>query len=652
MPMSAAAIAGRIVHAVAGHRDDVALALQHLDQPDLVLRSHPRDHADPVDGGVRFRVAHRRELGARHRAALDAEFSGDRGGRDRVVSGDHPHPDARTVRLGDRGHRLGPRRVDLADQRRQLEVLHQRHQVAGRVEGRRIELPLREREHATALTGDALVLGQHFRARLLGERIAALRGHPHRRRKAQEHIRSTLHVRADHRRVAGPGHPMEGRHELVVGVERNGCDARVRLSELPHIHPALLREHVERALGRIADDLAVPDVGVVAQRAREHHVVQIAFGVSVGELHLAVETVALAGDRVVVLHGRDLAHGHLVERQRSGLVGVDRRRRPERLDRGQHLHDGVLLRHVDRPDRQDGRDDGRERIRNRAHGERHADPEQHLERLALHEAHHDDGDEREQRRDDDEDREAVDLFGERGLLHFLLGQQAGDVADLRPHPRGRDEDLAVTAGHIRVHERHVEAVADPDVRAVDGHRILLDGDALAGQRSFLDLQGRGEDDPPVGGDPVARVDDHDVARHDLIGDELDDLSAATHLRRRLHHLAQRRRGRLGLALLVVAEPRVEQGQQEEADGGLVLVDDQADAGRDDEHDLHVVAVVLEEPSPGRLGLRGRERVRPVLLEPLRGLGRAQTLRRVHLQPGRDLLGAERVPRGRRCGLLR
>ena len=53
--------------------------------------------------------------------------------------------------------------------------------------------------------------------------------------------------------------------------------------------------------------------------------------------------VAAAGDRVAPAGDRQLDGGHLVQRQRAGLVGVDRRRRAERLGRAQPLHDRVRL---------------------------------------------------------------------------------------------------------------------------------------------------------------------------------------------------------------------------------------------------------------------------------------------------------------------
>ena len=124
--------------------------------------------------------------------------------------------------------------------------------------------------------------------------------------------------------------------------------------------------------------------------------------------------------------------------------------------------------------------------------------------------------------------------------------------------------------------------------------VLLDRDALAGQCALLDLQRRRQDDATVGRHAVTGIDHHDVAGHDLVGGNLHDDAVAAHLGHRLHHRAQMRGRRFGLALLVVAQPGVEQGQQREQDGGRVLTDQQADHRGDHEHDLHVVGVVLEE----------------------------------------------------------
>ena len=194
------------------------------------------------------------------------------------------------------------------------------------------------------------------------------------------------------------------------------------------------------------------------------------------------------------------------------------------------------------------------------------------------------------------------------------------------------------------------AVAERHVGRGDGVDALLDRDALAGQGAFLDLQRRRDDHPPVGRDPVAGVDEHDVAGDDLVGGDLVHVAVAPHLGDGLHHLAEGRGGGLGLAFLVVAEPGVEERQQDEADARDVLADQQADDRRADEHDLHVLPVLLEEALPDRHGLRLGQGVRAVLLEPLRRLGRRQAAGRIDLQPARDLLRRQGVPLGVRSGL--
>ena len=149
---------GRVVHAVAGHRDDVALPLERVDESHLVLRRYPRDHADVVDRRVELVVGHRLELGAGDRAAGDAELLGDRRGRGGMVAGDHAHLDAGLVRDRDRRLRRRPRRVDDADQREHGQPVELRQQIRGRIEGVRLEVLASGRHDAKTLAREALVL--------------------------------------------------------------------------------------------------------------------------------------------------------------------------------------------------------------------------------------------------------------------------------------------------------------------------------------------------------------------------------------------------------------------------------------------------------------------------------------------------------------
>ena len=148
----------RVVHAVARHGDDVALLAQHVHEVDLVLGGDAGDDADVVDLRERLVVAHGAELGARDRAAPDAELLRDRLCGDGVVAGDHPDLDAGAVRVGDRHLGRRPRRVDDAHEGQQRHAVEQRQQVGVGVERRGIEVLATRGHDAQALRPEPLVL--------------------------------------------------------------------------------------------------------------------------------------------------------------------------------------------------------------------------------------------------------------------------------------------------------------------------------------------------------------------------------------------------------------------------------------------------------------------------------------------------------------
>ena len=107
---------GRIVDAVAGHRDGVALGAQRIDHEQFRLGVRARDDQlvclveDPVKLGLWKRV----DLGAGHHgrfAADDARLTGDRLRRETVVAGDHDDPDAGGAAARDGIGHLGAQRI-------------------------------------------------------------------------------------------------------------------------------------------------------------------------------------------------------------------------------------------------------------------------------------------------------------------------------------------------------------------------------------------------------------------------------------------------------------------------------------------------------------------------------------------------------------
>ena len=163
------------------------------------------------------------------------------------------------------------------------------------------------------------------------------------------------------------------------------------------------------------------------------------------------------------------------------------------------------------------------------------------------------------------------------------------------------------AGHLRVHERHVDAVAQRSVGR-DRVHLLGRGDALAGQGRLVDLERRRGEDARIRGHEVAGLDVDDVARDELVHGDLDELAVPADLGLDDHHALQGRCAGFRLALLVHGHPGVEQGQEDEEDAGVELSwQEEADDARDQEHDLHRVAVLAQERLPAALLLRRRRR---------------------------------------------
>jgi hypothetical protein len=121
---------------------------------------------------------------------------------------------------------------------------------------------------------------------------------------------------------------------------------------------------------------------------------------------------------------------------------------------------------------------------------------------------------------------------------------------------------------------------------------------------------------PSAGTPVARLHQHHVARHQLLGVDLDRLAAPPDPGDGLHHLRQRLDALLRLGLLAQADHRVEHRQPGQHDRGAdVAGDDQVDDGRGQQDDLHEVAVLAQERLEARLLLGPGEPVRAVRLQP-------------------------------------
>ena len=81
-----------------------------------------------------------------------------------------------------------------------------------------------------------------------------------------------LHEAAHHVPAGRIGGRVEGRHQLVGGVERQGGQPWEVLPGGFGVQPRLGAQHEQRALGRVADDLAVLQLGVAGDQVRQDRV--------------------------------------------------------------------------------------------------------------------------------------------------------------------------------------------------------------------------------------------------------------------------------------------------------------------------------------------------------------------------------------------
>ena len=93
----------RIVDAIAGHRDDLAISLVGVDDAQLLVRRDPREHTGRFDPAGQFHLVQLLELFAGHEiAAFEPGLMRDRACGRRIVTGDHDGLDAGGPAFADR----------------------------------------------------------------------------------------------------------------------------------------------------------------------------------------------------------------------------------------------------------------------------------------------------------------------------------------------------------------------------------------------------------------------------------------------------------------------------------------------------------------------------------------------------------------------
>ena len=560
---------GRVVDAVAGDGDEMAVALERPDDGQLLDRLHPR-----VDAGrPRQRVERRFPGGLRLRHLLarddlrlrevDSRLPRDGARGPRVVAGDHDDLDAGLPAGRNRPGHLRPQRVLHAGETEEIEVQQVPASVAPALLD--ADLALGEGEHAQATRRQLLLLRQQRRP--VDRRRAA--GDLHAVAHGDERFGRALDEDPDRLAVR-----VEGGGVFQVRLVGDARDERVlRLRLLVH-DAGLARREQQRDVDGVAD--ARPAVRAVQQRALVGHrrrmqqpgaarprVARRGIGrIDPARLHVRPR-LEQHGEAV---RQADLRHRQLVHRQRTGLVGGDQRAGAERLDRRHVADDDVHLRHAPHADRQRHRDRDGQALGDRADGEAHGHQEQLVEAHVAGEADKHEHDHRYADRDRDRAGEGfqTDHQGRRGIGRPR--EQARDPADLRFPARGRDEAGGAAA-------RHQRAGIGRSRRFGHG---LRHRQGLARQQRFVALQVLALQQPQVGRDAPAGFDHDDVAGHQLARVDLVSFAGADHRRPRLLQPPKRRRRPAGRIFLDSADHAVD--QKHDADEGGVA--DVAERHRD------------------------------------------------------------------------
>ncbi len=209
----------RVVDAVAGHGDELALVLQRLHDLDLLFRIDARVHPHRFHLALEFRQLSRASslpVSTLPPSSMMPSRAGDgaRGGG--MVAGDHHRDDAGGLARGDRFGRLGARRIDEAREADEGQAAFQCSASSG-VRHRRQPLQ-REGQHAQALRGQ--LFGCVLQRRLVDRR------HGPRRSQLVDTQRQHALGRALHQHQHGLAVAMQRGHARPLGIEGKLGQAR------------------------------------------------------------------------------------------------------------------------------------------------------------------------------------------------------------------------------------------------------------------------------------------------------------------------------------------------------------------------------------------------------------------------------------------
>ena len=282
---------------------------------------------------------------------------------------------------------------------------------------------------------------------------------------------------------------------------------------------------------------------------------------------------------------QDVGDARLSFGERSRLVERQRGQRAEIFERATAFDQHAAARRT-RNARQDG---ARRRDRERARACRDKDRHGAIEAVAERLVDNDPGEEQdEHKREHARHEDALELVGEALGRRFLRFRLAHHLHDLGERGIGRktgyrDLDRAIAVDGAREDAIFcVECIGLCRGLRTIGHRFLVDGDALAGNRGLVDRRAA-NDDEAVGGKTLVGLDDDGVANRQLLdGDFASRPIGILHRRGLRRQLGKRLDRALGAAHGIMFE-RMAEAEEEEEQRAFGPGAERGSAGRGDEH---------------------------------------------------------------------
>ena len=170
---------------------------------------------------------------------------------------------------------------------------------------------------------------------------------------------------------------------------------------------------------------------------------------------------------------------------------------------------------------------------------------------------------------------------------------------------------------------HIAAVAQRRLGVIQGTDVLFRRHRLARQRRFLHSEHGAFNQPQIGRDQAAGLDQHDVTRHQLVCHDFNNHSIAQYAGGGRGKFFQRRHGALGTVFLDKADNGIEQHDHQDGNGVDGFADESGDHRGTQQHQDHEIGELAEEHMPRTAAHGFADLIRSEAAQSLRRFGCAQ-----------------------------